>query len=129
LPLDTNKACEEFTNKLLEVLNTIAPITLKKVRPKQQILNCWITKELMKSYKTLDKLYRKQIDKPITDISHAKYIEFRQMYQKLKHKNKHNYYSELFNHYQSDVRRTWANLNLLISRNKNKPAYRYIHYQ
>ena len=25
LPLDTNKACEELTNKILEVLNTIDP--------------------------------------------------------------------------------------------------------
>ena len=39
---------------------------------------------------------------------------------KLKRKNKHDYYSGLFNHYRNDVRRTWANLNLLIGRNKNK---------
>jgi hypothetical protein len=120
LPLDTNKAFEELTNKILEVLNKIAPITLKKVQPKQQILNSWMTKGLMKSSKTLDKLHKQQIGKPVTDISHAKYIEFRKLYQKLKRKTKKNYYSELFDHYRNDVRRTWANLNKLIGRNKNK---------
>ena len=68
LLLDINKACEEFTNKILEEMNRIAPITLKKVRPKQQHLISWMTTVLMKSSKTLDNLYRKQIGKPITDI-------------------------------------------------------------
>ena len=30
LPLDTNKACEELTNKILKVLNIIDPIILKR---------------------------------------------------------------------------------------------------
>ena len=47
LSLDTNKACEELTNKLLEVLNTIDPITLKKgTTYAPNIFNCWITKGL-----------------------------------------------------------------------------------
>ncbi len=67
-PLETNEACHEFTQKITETLDNIAPLKKKTIFPKQQIQNPWMTSGLIKSSKTLDHLYREQIGNFVSPI-------------------------------------------------------------
>jgi hypothetical protein len=39
LPLGVNKACEEFTNNIIDTIDAVAPQKRIIIKPKQQILN------------------------------------------------------------------------------------------
>ena len=122
LPLDVNKACEELTNNIIDTIDAVAPQKLIKIKPKQQILNPWMTKGLFKSSKTLDKLNKRRTGKLKTDASYLKYVEFRQMFQKLKRLTKKQYYTDLLQKYRNDIKNTWSTINTVTGRNKNKAS-------
>ncbi len=120
LPLHIHQACSNLTDHITSVLDSVAPLRTTTIYPKQQILNPWMSIGLMKSSKTLDTLYREQIGIAKNHATHIKYTSYRRMYLKLKRHSKNQYYSDLFNQYRNDIRKTWQTLNSIIGRNKTK---------
>ena len=79
-----------------------------------------MTPALLQSSKTLDKLYQKQLNQTKNHPSHGKYINYRNVYNKLKRNSKSHYYSKLFEDYKGDVRKTWRTLNSITGRSNYK---------
>ena len=57
--LETTQAFTDFTNKLNDIINIYAPEKNVTIQPRFIIREKWMTKGLMKSSHTLNKLYRK----------------------------------------------------------------------
>ena len=65
-----------------------------------------MTKELMKSFLTSNKLYRKCISKPKTHPAHIRYAKYRNIYNKLKQIAKTTYYANQLNTFKNDSKKT-----------------------
>ena len=89
---------------------------------KHIIRDDWMTKGLMKSSTTLNKLYKKCIKRSKEHPSYVRYIDYRNSYNQLKRTAKQIYYQELFEKYKGDIKNTWKLLNSLIGRTKDKSS-------
>ena len=80
-----------------------------------------MTSGLLKSAQKRDKLYKKsQTEKKHT--TNIKFIEYRNMHNKLKRKAKEQYFHELLDNYKHDVRKTWSVINNIIGRQNDKSS-------
>ena len=120
--LSVDNAYENFTKLLTDIIDIHAPIKEIKIHPRKIIYNPWMTPALLQSSKTLNKLYRKQLDKPRTHSSHLQYTTYRQTYNKLKRLRKKEYYTNLFENYKDDIRKTWRTLNSISGRPNDKSS-------
>lgn len=118
--LDVNEAFADFTNQLKTTVATFAPIKTAKIPAKHVIREEWMSKGLMKSSRTLTKLHKKCVKKPKTDPSYTRYVDFRNLYNKLKRLAKCNFYEQRFDQCKSDLKQTWRLLRSLIGRNNDK---------
>jgi len=91
--LDTEQAFEQFINTITNTIDQFAPLKLIIIPSNKIIQNPWITKGLMNSSKTLDKLHRLKLKNPKTDPAHDKYVNYRNYFNKLKRTTKRQYYS------------------------------------
>ena len=80
--LDINKAFKNFTEHLNCTIASYAPEKTVKIKSKYVIRNVWMTKGLMKSSLTSNKLYRKCISKPKKHPAHIHYVKYRNIYNK-----------------------------------------------
>ena len=81
---DTNTAYNTFFNILHRTLDTIAPVKSKTIHGKHVIREPWVTQGLMQSSKTMDKLYKKCLNKPSNHIIHTQFKHHRNLYNSLK---------------------------------------------
>jgi hypothetical protein len=116
----TEESFVEFNSHLTNIINAFAPEKTVTIQPKCIIREEWMSKGLMKSSHTLNKLYRKCVGKQKTDESYLIYIAYRNCFNKLKQIAKVNYYSRLFNDFKNDSKNTWTILRRLISQTKDK---------
>jgi hypothetical protein len=109
-----------FTSKITKLIDQYAPLKLISVPSKQIIQNPWITKGLIISSQTLDKLYKLKINKTKTDINSINYINYRNIYNNLKRVTKRQYFSDQLDLYNTDIRKTWQTLYQIIRRKSDK---------
>ena len=105
--LSVHEMYEHIIININQVLDQYAPERDVKIPSKHVIRDPWMTKGLMKSCKTRDKLYRKQHGKAKTHTAYLKFVEFRNTYNKLKRVAKQTYYKDKLENYKNDMRQTW----------------------
>ncbi len=71
--LDSNAAYEKFLELLTAELNSAAPLKRINILPTNVIREPWLTKGIIKSSKTLDKLYNKTLNKQKDHITHQEF--------------------------------------------------------
>lgn len=120
--LTTDEATENLVETLKETMDIYAPEKKITVSNKSLTHERWMTKGLLKSSKTSQRLYKSQLGKPKNDKSYTKYIKYRNTYNSLKRKAKQTYYYETLDKYKFDIRKTWRELNQLIGRTNDKSA-------
>lgn len=118
--METDDAYNEFTIEVNKLLDNYAPEKTTVIQPKYVIREKWMTRGLMRSSNTLNKLYRKCCKKPKIHPTYVKYITYRNCYNKLKYVAKTKYYSELFYRYKNNIKETWKVLKTLISHKNDK---------
>jgi len=118
--LDINQAYTNFTQEITSILDRLAPEKIIKIPASQVIRDPWMTKGLIKSSKTLSKLHKQKLTKANTHPNCIKYLQYRNMYNKLKRVTKQNYYDKLLLKYKHDIRKTWGVINSLIGRTNDK---------
>lgn len=118
----TEEAFIFFTDKVKTLIDRYAPSKLIQIPSKQVIQNPWITKGLLISSQTLDKLYKLKINKPKTNLHYINYINHRNVYNNLKRLTKKQYFSEQLDLYKMDIRKTWQTLNQIIGRKNDKTS-------
>jgi hypothetical protein len=101
--MNTDDAYNEFSNTLNNIINNAAPEKQIKITSKFVIRDPWVTRGLMASSRTLNKLFRTKLGKDKTNLHFIKFIKFRNMYNKLKRLTKQNYYNDLFTKYKHNI--------------------------
>jgi hypothetical protein len=118
--LTINEACESFQTKIHDAIDFFAPMKSITIPAKKVITQPWMTPGLLKSSRTLNRLFKKSIGKPKHDPKHIEFVKYRNMYNTLKRITKRTHYADLFHKYQNDIRNTWKVLKSLVGRNNDK---------
>ena len=114
---DVNKAYEIFINKLIYYYNKNIPL-VKNKHHNSKIKNPWITRGILRSIKTRNKLYKSYISKP-SEHNLKIYKKYRNKLTDIIRTSKKTYYSQKIGTAEGDINATWKIINNLI--NKNKP--------
>ena len=85
-----------------------------------------MTKGLIKSSLTSNKLYRKCISKPTKHPAHIRYAKYRNIYNKVKQNAKSTYYDNQLNTFKNDSKQTWNLLKNMIEKTMINLAFPYI---
>jgi hypothetical protein len=117
---NTNDAYDIFADKLHDIINTISPEKTIIIPAKKVIREPWVTKGIMKSSHTLDKLYRKTLTKSNDHLVNTTFRIYRNKFNKLKKIAKQNYYHDLFNKYKTNARKTWEVMRSIINKNNDR---------
>lgn len=120
--MDTNKAFEFFIETLNNILDTYAPEREITVKPNNMIREKWMTKGLLKSSKTCEKLYKSAINLPKTNQKHLEYIKYRNLYNKIRRLAKSQYYGKLLNESRNDIKETWKIMKNAMNKTTDKTS-------
>ena len=118
--LPMNEAYQKFNEKLQYVINSISPLKIKNVDTHKDKREPWLTKGLIKSSKTVQKLYRKQLGKPKDHPSHVIYVAYRNIFNKTKRSAKQNFYHMRLKANINNMRSTWKIMNSIIGKHNDK---------
>ena len=117
---DPQEAYNNFYNKLFKLYEINIP--LKKSKNKNNAANPkipWVTKGILKSRKTKNKLYKKFIKNP-NEKNESIYKTYRNKFNKIKNAAKKYYYSKEFNEHKGNLRYSWKLIKEVINKNKVK---------
>lgn len=114
---DPETSYNKFHNKVTDLLNIHCPVTKTKLHKRNIPKKPWVTKGLIKSIQTKDKLYKKYINKP-TPNNKLKYTKYRNHLNQLLRYSKKNYISSEIEMHKHNMKKTWQVLNKLLGRNK-----------
>ena len=113
---DTNKKYDFFLKTYSDLFDIHFPLKTVKIK-KKNLMTPWITKAMRKSSKVKQKLYIKYLK----DSRHKEnYLNYKNLFEKLKIKAKQNYYSELLEKYSRNSRKTWEVMKELTGKQKSK---------
>jgi hypothetical protein len=116
----TNEAYEIFHEQLYNVINEVSPVKQIKIKPKNTLLQPWMTSGLLKSSNKINKLYKKAIGCSKSSREYAKYIKYRNKYHIIKRNAKKSYFITKFIQYKRDRKKTWNLLNQSLGKIRNK---------
>ena len=117
---NVNEAFEVFYKYFDECYNVCFPLV--KASNKNIKDKVWITSALKKSSIHKNKLYKKWVLTKSTDDLHT-YKVYNKVFAKVVKNAKIKYYNDVFSKYSHDPRKTWKQINQLISISKSKNPY------
>ncbi len=106
--LNANDGYDFIVNKIVSILNTIAPEKEVNVKPSQQIHEPWMSKGLLESSKKCDKMFKKVHGRAKDDQCHTDYKTYRIFYNKLKRRAKQNFYTSKIVEYRNNAKKLWG---------------------
>ncbi len=104
-PSTVDAAFETFNSTVSEIMNIYAPERTARIPGKKVIREPWVTKGILKSSDTLDKLYMRKLKYPPEHENHTRYKKYRNLFNTIKRKMKQSHYSTLLETYKSDIKR------------------------
>ena len=90
------------------------------IPPERIIREPWVTTGMMKSSRTLDKLYKLSLKKPPTHPSVIEFKSYRNRLNRLKATMKQEYYHNLFSKYKKDITKSWEVMRSIIKKTNDK---------
>ena len=111
---NANDAYNTFLKQFLELYNESFPIKEKKIKTKS-ILNPWFTQGFLKSSKIKQRLYNKFLKSP-TEQNKEKYLNFKNMFEKLKGKARIQYFKNQLSMYENNIRKTWDTIKEILGK-------------
>ena len=115
LESDSNKAYDIFLNKLVYYYNKNIPLVKTKSRKKNK--RPWITKEILQSIKTRNKLYKLAITSQCNE-NVVSYKKYRNKLNGLIRLSRKMYYSQKLENNKNHVNGIWDTVNDLTGKNK-----------
>jgi hypothetical protein len=114
---DPEEAYNIFNDKVTHLLNIHCPIKNTKLNKRNSPKKPWVSKGLITSIKTKDKLYRNFISKP-TDDNKLKYTKYRNHLHSLLRIAKKTFITKEIEFHNNNMKKMWSTLNNLLGRNK-----------
>ena len=115
LESDSDKAYDIFSNKLIYYCNKNIPLVKSKSRKKNK--RPWITKGILQSIKTRNKLYKLAINSQCNE-NFVSYRKYRNKLNGLIRLSRKMYYSQKFENNKNNVNGLWDTVNDLTGKNK-----------
>ena len=112
----TDSAYEAFFNKFTSLYDKIFEKFAVTVKSKT-LKNPWITKGILKSSKTKQRLYDKFL-KSKTYEHEISYKNYRKLFESIKQRAKSQYYSKMILHYKDNIKKTWQIMKEVIGKGK-----------
>ena len=119
---DPNENYNKLEKIIKESKEKCLPLTEVKFKKYKHKISPWITFAIINSIKSRDKLYVKWKK---TNPDSQKYVDLEQLFsthcnvlQKTIREAKKKYYFEQFENFKSDIKKTWNQINEVLSRNK-----------
>lgn len=110
---------ESFFKEFFEIYDNFFPIKKYKSKNIKRYNNLWISRGLIKSSKTKEKLYKKFIKSPSIN-NEQNYKKYRNKLNHLIRIAKKNYYCKKFSQAQNDIKSTWNTINQLLDKQRLK---------
>ncbi len=114
---DANECYNKFVNTLTKLYDECIPVRKYKCKNKTEPRCPWISRGLLKSINTKNKLYKKYMQKPSEERFNA-FKRYRNKLNTLIRKSKKEYYNKRFESVKNNLRKTWKTINSIIGRNK-----------
>ena len=112
----TDSAYKAFLNKFTSLYDKIFEKFTVIVKLKT-LKNPWITKGILKSLKTKQRLYDKFL-KSKTYEHEISYKNYRKLFKSIKERAKSQYYSKMILHYKGNIKKTWQIMKEAIGKGK-----------
>ena len=112
----TDPAYEVFLNKFISLYDKMFEKFMVMVKSKT-LKNLWITKGILKSSKTKQRLYDKFL-KSKTYEHEISYKNYRKLFESIKQRAKSQYYSKMILHYKDNIKKTWQIMKEVIGKGK-----------
>ena len=121
-------AYDKFLDIYTSLQNEHLPLLTTKFNKYKHKLKSWITKGILKSLKTKDKLFKKMcrlkhINNTTYEFNKIKYDKYKQMLHKVLRAAKQNYWTEQFELNKNNMKTTWKNINYLLNRQNDKSNF------
>ena len=108
-----------FTKVLKDIMDDISPIEQVRISGKCRYVEPWMTRGLEVSQKTKETLYKNSLMKNSTNLDRAKYINYRNTYNKVKQKLKISYYTQRIVDCKWNTKELWKTINAIICKHKH----------
>ena len=118
--LDTNSAFDDFHYYLTQAIDSIAPITTKKINPKKQPRAKWITTGILNSINRNQLLYKESIKTDATLDIKRKYSNHNKLIKKVQRLAKMKYYSNKCEEIKTNGSKLWRLINKITNKSSNK---------
>ena len=119
--LDINSKFDLLTLKVREILDRNVPVIKLSRKEKKLKLKPWITRGILNSIKTRNRLYKEVCSSKFRDTDLLKfYKKFRNKLSHIKERSKRQYYEKLLLESKGDSRKTWEVIKNVIKSGKNK---------
>ena len=113
-----------FINTILDVKNKHFPKTFVKFRKHKHKINEWITYGIIRSIKTRDAMHLtlKRTSPHAAEYPTLKHniSVFNKILKKAIREAKNEYYSNLFEQYKNDIKKTWQNISRILNKSNKK---------
>ena len=112
----TDSVYEAFLDKITSLYDKIFekfPVTVKS----KTLKNPWVTKGILKSSKTKQRLYDKYLKSKIYEHE-ISYKNYRKLSESIKQRAKSLYYSKMTLHYKDNIKKTWQIMKKVIGKGK-----------
>ena len=120
---NTNEGYDFVLNKIVSVMNTIAPEKEVIIKPSKFIHEPWMTRGLFESSKKCDKLFRKVNGISKEDDRYIQYKTYRNFYNKLKRRAKQSYYTRKITEYKNNAKKLWGLLKDITKKANDKTTF------
>ena len=120
---DPNMAYENFLSTYTDLMNIHLPIVTKPYNKFKHRKEPWVTRGILKSLKTKEKLYIKMIkskNTPNYDINRINYTVYVTIYKRIIKQAKIQYWNSKFEYSKQNMKQTWNNINDILNKSKNK---------
>ena len=118
--MQTNEAHVYFTKRLNTIMDKIAPEKILTLNRRNSPKEKWMTKGLLKSTHTKEKLYKKSLRKEKIDIATSTYIRYRNKYNHIQKIIKAKYYADALEANKHDIRKTWQIMKSAMNKQYDK---------
>ena len=115
--INLENICTNFIDGFADIVNVHAPLKLRNRRQQKQKLKPWLTKAILKSIKTKNKLYTKcyKQNNPESIAYYKKYLNKLTFIKRLA---KEQYYTSQLLKHKQDISKQWSIINELLDQSK-----------
>ncbi len=123
IDMNANDGYTFVVNKIVSIMNTIAPEREINIKPSKALHEPWMTAGLFESSKRCDKMFKKVHGMAQDDPKYIEYKTYRNFFNKLKRRAKQNFYIKKFTDYKNNAKKLWDLIRDISKKSHDKTCF------